>query len=184
MKNQLIFVGLIALVLVSSSCNRRPITVYQVPKSDFGLEDSPHFIKWKLTKEWQKRQPSKMQLYKYQYNKDSDHQAILTITMIPGNGGGLLANVNRWRNQLGLGQTTKKALDKQKTVIKKSAFDITVVGLDSTDQHRKPFSAMIAAYLTINDEAWFFKLTGNGHLHHGFNEPFNTFLNSVEVNYK
>jgi hypothetical protein len=77
--------------------------------------------------------------------------AKITATMLRNDGGGPLANINRWRGQLGLPPVDR--LDQQPTT------DLgggnLVVDLAAADGRR-----MIAAIVASPSETWFFKMTG------------------------
>jgi hypothetical protein len=66
---------------------------------DLRVEDGD--VKWKLPAGWleEKGGPARVASFKF---GDRDPKLELTVVKLPGDGGGLSANVNRWREQVGL----------------------------------------------------------------------------------
>jgi hypothetical protein len=83
---------------------------------------------------------------------NADGGAKITATMLLNNGGGPLANINRWRDQMGLPPVER--LEQQATT------DLgggnLVVDLSAADGTRR----MMAAIVSSQNESWFFKITG------------------------
>jgi hypothetical protein len=68
------------------------------------------------------------------FGKD-DPRFEVTVVRLPGDAGGVLANVNRWRGQLGLDPTTEAGLGAQSTTITVSETKVTIVDFEGP---RKP----------------------------------------------
>lgn len=79
--------------------------------------------------------------------------ARITLTSLRGSGGGTLANINRWRGQLGLAPVA--TLTQQPTL--DLGGDALIVDLISDDQS----SRMVAAILPSTESVWYFKMTGS-----------------------
>ena len=79
----------------------------------------------------------------------------IIVSQFPGDVGGLLANVNRWRQQIGLAPLTEEQLPQEVAAFENGAFDGHVMRLKGTDQH------MLAASIYDNaaDRTWFVKAT-------------------------
>ena len=83
---------------------------------------------------------------------NADGGARATATTLAGDGGGMLANINRWRDQLGL--TPVAAMTAQPTTdLGKGAVEVDLA--DASGIKR-----MIAAIVPSGGQTWFFKLTG------------------------
>lgn len=83
---------------------------------------------------------------------NADGGAKITATMLMSDGGGPLANINRWRGQLGLPAVER--LDQQPTT--DLGGGSLLVDLSSGDGARR----MMAAIVSSRDQTWFFKITG------------------------
>ncbi len=94
---------------------------------------------------------------------DGELSARITVSGLRGDGGGLEANINRWRRQVGL-PSQKEA------EIKTSLTSMSVGGrpgqyielFGSADQ--SPRKAILGALVSGNDETWFIKFTGPAEL--------------------
>ncbi len=81
--------------------------------------------------------------------------ADLAVTVFPGDVGGRVANINRWRGQLGLPPGDAQMLDAI-AVAKVGATDGEVVDLRSADGAQ----ATVAIIARKGESSWFLKLTG------------------------
>jgi hypothetical protein len=106
---------------------------------------------------------------------DSD----LSITAFPGDVGGELMNVNRWRGQLALPALRPEELDASVSRVEANGLKITLVELASQgDPNGK---AMIGAIVPVNGSTWFFKLTGPGASVRSSKAAFLEFLHTVRA---
>src|ERR1700735_3043830 len=64
---------------------------------------SPQFH-WKVPEGWQTLAPGQMQVAKFAVPARGDSKAEVFVSIFPSDTGGVLANVNRWRRQAGLGE--------------------------------------------------------------------------------
>lgn len=97
----------------------------------------------------------------------------LAVTHFPGDVGGDLANVNRWRGQIGLEPIDEAAL--APLVSKLTAAPKTLSFVDATGAE----SRLAAGWTRHGAETWFFKLTGPDALVGAEKAKFTTFLESV-----
>src|SRR5512133_3140679 len=82
-----------------------------------------------------------------------------TVVVLPGAAGGELANVNRWRGQIGLGPIDEAALAAARVVVKTKAGALNVYDFTSDGQTK---SRMVAGLISTPDgNTWFLKLTGD-----------------------
>lgn len=82
-----------------------------------------------------------------------------TVVVLPGQAGGELANVNRWRGQIGLPPLDEAGLVKARAVVKAKAGSVNVYDFTSEGQAK---SRMVAGYISTPDEnTWFLKMTGD-----------------------
>jgi hypothetical protein len=82
-----------------------------------------------------------------------------TVVVLPGPAGGELANVNRWRGQIGLPAMDEASLAKARAVVKTKAGALNVYDFTSDGQAK---SRMVAGYISTPDgNTWFIKMTGD-----------------------
>ncbi len=78
--------------------------------------------------------------------------------VLPGPAGGELANVNRWRSQIGLPAIDQAALTAGRKELKSKAGAVSLY--DFTSEGNKK-SRLVAGLLVSGDSTWFFKMTGD-----------------------
>lgn len=108
---------------------------------------------WKMPAGWTEVSPGPMQQAKF----SAGGKAEVTISIFPGQAGGLLMNVNRWRGQIGLGAIDDAALSSLSQQVDSPSGKITVVDLKSDDGSKR----LIAAIAQRGSESWYFKLMGD-----------------------
>lgn len=83
----------------------------------------------------------------------------ISVVFLPGAAGGELANVNRWRGQIGLGAWDESALGKARTSLKTKAGSVAAYDFTSEGQVK---SRMVVGLLTTADgNSWFLKMVGD-----------------------
>jgi hypothetical protein len=103
-------------------------------------------------------------------------KAELAVTHFPGDVGGDLANVNRWRAQIGLPAIDEAALAPAITEL--AAGPKTIKVIDATG----PQNRCAAAWVAHGGETWFFKLTGPDALIAAEKAKFSAFIESIRFN--
>ena len=81
-------------------------------------------------------------------------KARVTVSIFPGETGGVLANVNRWRSQIGLTTVDEAGLA---TLL--APLDLPGTKANLVDM-KGPEKRMVAAIVPRGAETWFFKLLG------------------------
>jgi hypothetical protein len=74
-------------------------------------EASPDTPKWNVPAQWVETGPRAMVLNSFNVAGDTGAKAEVTISFLQGEAGGVLANANRWRGQIGLGPIESDQLD-------------------------------------------------------------------------
>src|SRR5262245_52740927 len=82
-------------------------------------------------------------------------RAEVTVVALPGEVGGELANVNRWRGQLGLPPLEEGALAEQRERIESRAGLVSLYDFTSMGPVR---TRLVAAAVRVGETTWFFKL--------------------------
>lgn len=103
---------------------------------------------------WQKQAPSGIRKAELAYNGDNG-SATITVTVFPGDVGGLLANVNRWRGQAGLSAITAAELPQVSSQRIISNHRSTYVRLPGETQ------SILGGLLPFHGKTWFFKMSGD-----------------------
>lgn len=109
---------------------------------------------WKIPAGWSETAPGPMQQAKF----SAGGKAEVTLSIFPGQAGGLLLNVNRWRGQVGLGAVDEAALANLIQQVDSPSGKLTVVDMKSDDGAKR----LVAAIATRGSESWYFKLLGDG----------------------
>ena len=105
----------------------------------------------------------------------------LTVSQLGGDGGGLAANVNRWRGQVNLAPLPDDKIIGQPMPIPGSAQPMLLFNLTS-DNAEPDAEGIFAAVLPLESETWYFKLTAPAaKLRENGVEVFTKFLGTVRV---
>jgi hypothetical protein len=133
---------------------------------------------------WKKLSPSAMLLGKYQIESPEGATVEVTFSTLRSAPGGLLANINRWRDQLGQEPFADDAALKQNTRSVPSGFGeavfVEIEGLADKADPKKD-GRLIGAIAESGASAWFFKLRGNEALAAVERENFIRWVESVKL---
>jgi hypothetical protein len=131
---------------------------------------------------WKKLPPSAMLLTKYKIQGEDGTLVEVTFSTLRSAPGGLLANINRWRGQLGR-EPFDDATMKQNTRTVVSGFSdavfVEIEGL-AGDADPKKDGRLIGAIAESGPNAWFFKLRGNAALAAAERDNFIRWIESVK----
>ena len=120
--------------------------------------EKPNF---KAPENWKTKPPGQMVLSAYNV-EDQGGQAEVTIAKFPGAVGGLAANVQRWRQQLGLqpgsAEEAAKSAEMLEIAGKKESY---MVDLKGTNVRTGKPARMISIGVPFQGDTWFFKLMGD-----------------------
>jgi hypothetical protein len=106
----------------------------------------------------------------------------VAISAFPGDVGGLLANVNRWRGQIGLGALAPDEVASVVTDVEINGTKATVVDFqtDTAPAGKTHPQRMIVVTLPHEGNSWFFKMTGDAPLAGAQKETLLQFVKSVK----
>lgn len=107
--------------------------------------------RWKAPASWKEEAPGAMQEAKF---TAANGKAVVTISIFPGETGGLRANVDRWRRQIGLGPIGDEELPKVQSPLDLPGATATVVDMNGKEQR------MVVALVVRGESTWFIKLLG------------------------
>ncbi len=133
-------------------------------------------LKWTAPESWTPKAGSAMRKGSYAVKGDGA-EADFSITAFPGDTGGLHANLNRWRGQVGLPNASPAELDA-------SIQHLDGLGgmhFDVVDLIGPSGTRMLGAITSYNGNSWFFKLMGPDALVAGEKQAFIEFLHTVKT---
>jgi len=120
-------------------------------------DEKPNF---KAPNNWKTKPPGPM--VASAYNVEGEGQAEVTISKFPGEVGGMVANIQRWRGQLGLPQLSPDEARKSAEMIEVGGKkDSYMVDLKGTNARTGKEARMVAMGVPFEGETWFFKLMGD-----------------------
>lgn len=113
-------------------------------------------LEWALPKGWTENRAGGM---RYATLKPPFQGRIdVSVVVLPGPAGGELANVNRWRGQIGLPPVDEAALGSSRRSLRAPAGTVAVYDFTSEGQQK---TRMVAGILTSGGNSWFLKMVGD-----------------------
>lgn len=116
---------------------------------------------WKVPANWQEVPGGQFLMAKFAISGADNAQAAVNVSMSAGEGGGMLANVNRWRGQLGLAPCSEPDFQQQAQSLEVAGGKATVIGMAGTDGRTGQKASLIGAIVSQPNRTWFYKLMGN-----------------------
>jgi len=113
-------------------------------------------LKWTLPKGWTQTLGGTMRYATLKPEVSGRLEA--TVVVLPGPAGGELANVNRWRGQIGLPPIDEAALSGVRRTLHSKAGPVSVYDFTSEGEKK---SRTIAGLALVNGSSWFVKLSGD-----------------------
>ncbi len=132
-------------------------------------------LAWTAPSGWTAKPASAMRKGSYALAGAGGDAGDLSITAFPGDVGGLLANVNRWRGQVQLPPLGDAELAGAVTSPSQGGLQLTLVDAASPDGSKR----ILGAIVPLGDSTWFFKLTGTDALVASSKPAFVAFLRTV-----
>jgi hypothetical protein len=178
--------------LLLAGCRDPQVVSYRIPKekerppSGAGPASAastavPH-LHYKVPAGWTEQSSSTVRVASFSIAGPGGNNGDMAVTQFPGNVGGDLANVNRWRGQLQLGPIDEAQLAQVVRNGRVPAGEYSLVELTSdaaliANQHK---ARILGAWIKHPERTWFFKLTGPAELVAAQRGAFMQFLESVE----
>jgi hypothetical protein len=175
------------------SCERADVREYEAPKETFPqkaavreqieqAQNSAHTsaISLKAPPGWQRQPPAPMRKASFVVEGADGAKVDISVTSFQGESGGLLANINRWRGQLGLEAVDAEHLE---SIIERRALagrDFVIVDLANDQAPADKRQRVIGAIVPAPGETWFFKMTGDDALTAAQKPAFLEVLESAE----
>ena len=141
------------------------LSAEQLAAAGAGLSATPEFVD-SAPAHWKKQALSPMRLASYHVEGDGGAMTDISFSILRRAPGSTLANVNRWRDQLGQPPLDEAALKTQSQAIKSSFGDAIAVDIEGITPAGDPLKdgRLIGAIADEGDNAWFFKMRGNAAL--------------------
>lgn len=123
--------------------------------------EGPAKPQWQAPASWKEVPPSQMLVAKYALADTAGGKAEVTVSVFPGDVGGLTANINRWRGQIGLNSVTAAEAEKMTTSLDASAGKATLVDLSGQDSKSGRKTRLLGIIIPQAGRTWFYKLLGD-----------------------
>jgi hypothetical protein len=134
---------------------------------------------WDIPANWQEQPAQQMVLHSFVIVDGQGGKANVTITSFPGSVGGTLANVNRWRNQLGLEPVEQSDLPKMTSSLDVLGGKAMLVEMTGTDRKTNQRARLMAAMVARESSTWFYKLMGDEQVVAREKEAFIKFVQTI-----
>ena len=129
-------------------------------------------FKWKVPDGWQTLTPGNMQVGKFAVPEKDGAKAEVFVSVFPSESGGTLANVNRWRKQLGLDPVDESGL---KALVSPLDGSPDAVLVDLKNESR----ALLGAIVPRGERWFFYKLLGDALAVNAAREAFVQFVQTA-----
>jgi hypothetical protein len=190
MRRRLPFLLLLTLLPLLPACREPRVEHYRVPKETAIMPASDKAMAsatvptgraqliWTTPDHWVAKEAGPMRKGSYAI-VTTDGEADLSITAFPGDTGGLAANLNRWRGQIGLAPLTSTQLEESLLHLDANGLHFDVV--DFTGEAGGVPVRILGAVLNRPGETWFFKISGPEAVAAGEKPAFINFLKTVKA---
>lgn len=166
------------LALAATGCREKAVTYYETPHEErtaaaapavggmpAGVASAPAQpggpqLEWDKPAAWAEQPASQMRLASYLFTAPDGTKADISVFVFPDAAGGLMANINRWRDQVGLAPvaeadiaTTAEHVD----IVGQHAWRVDFAG---TPAGGAGVTRIVGAIVPVSGSAWFFKMMG------------------------
>ncbi len=136
--------------------------------------------KWEVPAGWKEIPGGQFLVAKFTLAGDGGAQAAVNVSMSAGDGGGLAANVNRWRGQLGQTAWTAAELPQHTKEIPVATGTATLVEMSGTDGRTGQPASLVGAMVVHSGQAWFYKLMGDAKVVESQKAAFTKFVQTAK----
>ncbi len=156
------------------SCERTTVREYEAPKELLAQNASVHehvhsrdnssptlTVELKAPVTWQRQPPAPTRKASFLVLGEDGAKVDISVSSFPGESGGLLPNINRWREQLGLAAIGPEQLE---SIIERQTLagrEFVIVDLLNDHLGRDGKQRIVGAIVAASNETWFFKMTGD-----------------------
>jgi hypothetical protein len=150
-----------------------------LPAETLGQAKNPQ---WTVPADWKAGRQSAMRRGSFLVSGADGQSAEIAITVFPGDVGGPLANVNRWRGQIGLEPVTVEQVKTMTTTVDANGIPATIVDFTNPKPPTGKTAAqrMIVATVPHAGDSWFVKMTGDEPVVAAQKDAFHKFVASIK----
>ena len=135
---------------------------------------------WEAPPGWKEVPGGQFLVAKFMITGEGGGQAAVNINSSMGDGGGIAANVNRWRKQLGLGELSSDELAKSTKTIETTSGRATLVEMSGQDARSGQPSSLVGVMVMQPGQTWFYKLMGDAQVVAAQKDAFTRFVQGVK----
>lgn len=155
----------LVLLAALAACQKDRIETRRVAKEDSpamgeaagGAPARPAGLSWTTPKGWTELAGNGMRAASFELPRGPG-KAEVTVVALPGDVGGELANVNRWRGQLALPPFTEEQMGAARQTVRCRAGSVLVYDFTGTGTKK---TRLVAGMIQVSGTTWFFKLMGD-----------------------
>ena len=137
---------------------------------------------WTVPPSWKEEPATQMLLARFSA-ADNNARAEITVSVFPGDVGGLLANVNRWRSQIRLGPVTAADMVMLVTPVDIADGKAMFVDMNGADATNGQPARLLGAVVPESGQTWFYKLLGDGRVVEREKGAFTKFVQTVKYSH-
>jgi hypothetical protein len=138
--------------------------------------DAPN---WNVPPQWVETPARSMIFKSFAVAGDAGAKAEITVSFFPGDVGGVLANVNRWRGQMGQPQIDASQLDGVTESLAAQDGPATLVDFMGANSKTGQPARLVGVIVPHGDNTWFYKLMGDAKVVGGQKDSFVQFVKTV-----
>lgn len=154
-----------------SGCDRDEITAYRAPKSVThsakakpAAVAAPAKVAFDVPPTWRRSDAKNTMRYATFFAGSESEPLEVTVIVLPGDSGGLLPNVNRWRGQINLPPISDFLKAEGTTALVGETAQGVLLDMTGTSAEGAPQRMIAAAFKLEASQTWFVKTTGKPEL--------------------
>lgn len=138
--------------------------------------------KWEVPTDWKPGRTSSVRRGSFALAGPEGQGADVAVTVFAGDVGGMLANINRWRGQIGLDPVAEADVAKLTANLDVGGIKATIVDFTGKEvpEGKKSVARMLVVTVPQAGNSWFFKMVGDEPLVAAQKEAFLKFVQSVK----
>jgi len=142
------------------STNVKRVPMGQSSGAEAAADGSSAKPSWEVPVAWRETPAGQPLLARFEIS-GSDGKAEVTISALPGAAGGLLANMNRWRGQIGLKAVSQGEAEKLVTSLDVMGGKAMLIDMNGQNPSVGQVVRLISAIVPREGQTWFYKLMGD-----------------------
>lgn len=150
------------------------------PQTGAGEASNQDKPEWQVPAGWKEGAGGQFVLTQFQLAGANNAEAIVTVSTLTGDGGGLLGNVNRWRNQLTLTPLAESDLTSQVQSLDVLGGKAKLVDMKGVSRKTSQKARLLGAVVPRGNQTWFYKLMGDETVVEREKAAFTTFVQTVK----